>query len=284
MFKNMYDTDVTTFSPQGRLFQVEYAMEAVKQGSACVGVTSGTHVVLAALKRSPGELASYQQKVFRLDEHMGIAMSGLTSDGRSLCRYMRSECLNHRFVYGSPLQAERLVSDVADKHQRATWSYVRRPYGVGLLVAAYDRTGPHLFQTAPDGNFYEWRAMAIGSRSQSGKTYLEKNYESFPGLSRDELIKAAVKALHACTEPDKGLSLENTVIAVVGEGERFHMLEGEAIAPFLLGLDAEPRPAAAPEDAAAAAAEGGAAAGGAGAGAGAEAVMPVDGGDAAEAP
>lgn len=69
---------------------------------------------------------------------MGIAMSGLTSDGRSLCRYMRSECLNHRFVYGSPLQAERLVSDVADKHQRATWSYVRRPYGVGLLVAAYD--------------------------------------------------------------------------------------------------------------------------------------------------
>lgn len=88
--------------------------------------------------RSPGELASYQQKVFRLDEHMGISMSGLTSDGRSLCRYMRSECLNHRFVYGSPLQAERLVSDVADKHQRATWSYVRRPYGVGLLVAAYD--------------------------------------------------------------------------------------------------------------------------------------------------
>lgn len=123
--------------------------------------------------------------------------------------------------------------------------------------------------------------MAIGSRSQSGKTYLEKNYETFPGMSRDELIKAAVKALHACTEPDKGLTLENTVIAVVGEGERFHMLEGEAIAPFLLGLDAEPRPAAAPEDAAVAE---GAAAGGAGAGAGAEAAMPVDGGDAAEAP
>jgi len=128
-------------------------MEAVKQGSACVGARSDTHVVLAALKRSPGELASYQQKVFRIDDHMGVALSGLTSDGcaprahslaalhvpcapptrastfrpslrcrRSLCRFMRGEALNHKYVFGSPLQATRLVCDVADKHQRATWS------------------------------------------------------------------------------------------------------------------------------------------------------------------
>ncbi len=75
---------MTTWSPQGRLFQVEYAQEAVKQGSACVGLASGTHVVLAALKRAPSELASHQQKVFKVDEHMGIAFSGLTADGRSL--------------------------------------------------------------------------------------------------------------------------------------------------------------------------------------------------------
>ena len=81
-----YDTDVTTWSPQGRLFQVEYAMEAVKQGSACVGLTSATHAVLAAIKRAPSELASHQQKVFKVDEHMGIAISGLTSDGRSLLK------------------------------------------------------------------------------------------------------------------------------------------------------------------------------------------------------
>jgi 20S proteasome subunit alpha 6 len=81
-----YDTDVTTWSPQGRLFQVEYAMEAVKQGSAAVGVTSNTHVVLAGVKRTPGELASYIQKVFRIDDHMGIAISGLTADARSLCK------------------------------------------------------------------------------------------------------------------------------------------------------------------------------------------------------
>lgn len=86
MPNTQYDTDVTTWSPQGRLFQVEYAMEAVKQGSAIVGVTSKTHAVLAAIKRSPSELASYQQKVFRIDDHLGMAMSGLTADGRSLCK------------------------------------------------------------------------------------------------------------------------------------------------------------------------------------------------------
>lgn len=238
MFRNQYDTDVTTWSPQGRLFQVEYAMEAVKQGSACVGVTSNDFVVLAALKRSPSELASYQQKLFRIDDHMGIAMSGLTSDGRSLVKYMRAEALNHKFVYSSALQTERLVADVADKHQRATQMYVRRPYGVGLLVAGYDRTGPHLLQTSPDGSYYAWHAMAIGARSQSAKTYLEKHYTEFKTLGRDALIREAITALRTCTETDKDLTIENTVIGVVGLGERFHLIEGEAVAPFLVGLPA----------------------------------------------
>ena len=92
---------------------------------------------------------------------------------------MRSECLNHKFVFSSALQTERLVGDIADKHQRATQSYVRRPYGVGLLVAGYDRTGPHLFQTSPSGNYFEWRANAIGARSQSARTYLEKHFEGY---------------------------------------------------------------------------------------------------------
>jgi 20S proteasome subunit alpha 6 len=92
---------------------------------------------------------------------------------------MRGECANHKFVYESTLQTTRLVNDVADKHQRATQSYVRRPYGVGLLVAGYDRTGPHIFQTCPSGNFYEWKSFALGARSQSAKTYIERNFDSF---------------------------------------------------------------------------------------------------------
>lgn len=84
-----------------------------------------------------------------------------------------------RYVYGTNMQAGRLVLDLADMHQRTTQSYVRRPYGVGMLVAAHDQTGPHLFQTCPSGNYFEYIAMAIGARSQSAKTYLEKYFEEF---------------------------------------------------------------------------------------------------------
>ena len=99
-----------------------------------MGLRSKDFVVLAALKRSANELSSYQKKIFKVDDHIGIAISGLTADARSLAKYMRTEALNHKYVYGSALQASRLVVDVADKHQRCTQSYVRRPYGVGLLV------------------------------------------------------------------------------------------------------------------------------------------------------
>ena len=114
MFRNQYDNDITTWSPQGRLYQIEYAMEAVKQGSACVGLKSKTHAVICTLKRSSSELASHQQKIFNIDEHIGIAIAGLTSDARVLSAFMRTECMNHKFVYGTPMQVGRLVLRVAD--------------------------------------------------------------------------------------------------------------------------------------------------------------------------
>ena len=153
---------------------------------------------------------------------------------------MREECLNHRFVYDAPIQTERLVLDVADKHHQCTLTYTRRPYGVGLLVAGVDRTGPHLFQTDPSGNYFEFRAMAMGARSQSAKTYLERNFEGMRGCSRDELVRHAVKALHGCLEADKELDVLNTVVAVVGKGEPFRVLEGAEVATFLVGLGAAP--------------------------------------------
>lgn len=106
---------IALFSLAGRLFQVEYAMEAVKQGSAAVGVKSKTHVVLASLKRAPqAELSSYQRKVFEIDHHIGIAIAGLTADARVLSKFMRNEALNHKFVYDAPILTNRLVLSVAD--------------------------------------------------------------------------------------------------------------------------------------------------------------------------
>jgi len=233
MFRNQYDTDVTVWSPQGRLHQVEYAMEAVKQGSACLGLRSNTHVVLTALKRSPNELASYQKKIAKIDDHVGVSFAGLTADARSFLKYMRTECLNHRYVYGAPMQIGRLVSNVADKHQRCTQSYVRRPYGVGMLVAAYDQTGAHLYQTCPSGNFYEFYSIAIGARSQSAKTYLEKYYSEFENLPVNELIVHALKALSGCVASEHELNVHNTSVAIVGKDQIFREIEVDELQTYL---------------------------------------------------
>eukprot|EP00903_Cladosiphon_okamuranus_P009030 g8635.t1 len=239
MFRNQYDTDVTVWSPQGRLHQVEYAMEAVKQGGASLGLRSGSHVVLAALKRAPNEMSAPQKKIFKLDSNMGVAIAGLTADARSLAKYMRTECLNHKYVYGTTMQAGRLVLDLADMHQRTTQSYVRRPYGVGMLLAAHDQTGPHLFQTCPSGNYFEYVAMAIGARSQSAKTYLEKHFEEFENCDLDELVKHALKALSGCVTGDKELDAQGCTIAIVGKDKVFETLEGEQLQPYMDAIELE---------------------------------------------
>jgi len=151
-------------------------------------------------------------------------MSGLTADGRSLLKYMRSEALNHKYSYGTPIAGNRLVLDLADMHQRCTQSYVRRPYGVGLLVASFDQTGPHLYVTEPSGNYYEYVAMAIGSRSQTSRTYLEREFQNFEACNRNELIRHALKALAVSLAGDAELSVKSVSLAVVGVDEKFDVV------------------------------------------------------------
>lgn len=224
MFRNQYDTDVTTWSPAGRLFQVEYAMEAVKQGSAAIGLRSKTHVVLACVNKANSELSSHQRKIFKVDDHIGVAIAGLTADGRVLSRYMRSECINYGYTYESPLPVGRLVVQLADKAQVCTQRSWKRPYGVGLLVAGLDESGAHLYYNCPSGNYFEYQAFAIGSRSQAAKTYLERKFEKFTGSSRDELIKDALFAIRETLQGEKLTSAVCTV-AVVGVGEAFNILD-----------------------------------------------------------
>jgi len=232
MFRNQYDTDVTTWSPAGRLHQVEYAMEAVKQGSCTVGLRSDEVVVLGTVKRSPGDLASYQKKMFKVDTNLGVAISGLTSDGRYLCKYMRNEAINQRYVFETPMNVGRLVQQIADKAQVATQRSSKRPFGVGMLVAGYDQTGPHLYNTCPSGNAWEYKAMAIGARSQASKTYLEKTFETYPGASQDELIRHCLLALRESLAEGE-LTVDNAAVAVVGKGVDFTFIEGEDIRAHL---------------------------------------------------
>ncbi|CAA2972107.1 glucose-1-phosphate adenylyltransferase large subunit 2, chloroplastic amyloplastic-like [Olea europaea subsp. europaea] len=253
MFRNQYDTDVTTWSPAGRLFQVEYAMEAVKQGSAAIGLRSKSHVVLACVNKSNSELSSHQKKIFKVDDHIGVAISGLTADGRVLSRYMRNECINYFYSYESQLPVGRLVVQLADKAQVCTQRSWKRPYGVGLLVGGLDESGAHLYYNCPSGNYFEYQAFAIGSRSQAAKTYLERKFETFMESSRENLIKDALFALRETLQGEK-LTSSTCTIAVVGVGEAFHILDQETVQALInefeiAGEEAPADEAAAPDQA-----------------------------------
>jgi len=201
-------------------------------GSACVGLRSKTHAVLATLKRAPSELASSQKKIYKIDDHIGIAIAGLTADARVLSRYMRQECLNHSYVYEEPMPVGRLVTRVADKSQIGTQRSGKRPYGVGLLVAGYDQNGPSLYNTDPSGMFFEYYAMAIGARAQAARTYLEKTYESYPDASVDDLINHALLALKESAQ-DHDINSRNISIGIVGPETNFKPLDDELVQPYI---------------------------------------------------
>lgn len=238
MYRNhQYDMDCITWSPGGRILQVEYAMEAVKQGTPVLGLRSNTHVVLCSFKRAQSELASHQKKIFKIDDHMAIGISGLTADARVLAEYMRSECLNHQYIYDSPMNVGRLVTQIADKSQQKTQNASKRPYGVGLLVAGVDEAGPRLFETCPSGNQFEYMAMAIGGRSTSAKTYLERHFDKLADLPVTELVKHALEAMNKTTSSDSSLTVKNTSVTVIGKGEKLRELNDEELQGYIDKLE-----------------------------------------------
>jgi len=237
MYRNQYDHDVSIWSPQGRIFQIEYAMEAVKQGSATVGLKSNDYAVLVALKRSSSELSSYQKKIITVDKHVAVSIAGLTSDGRLLSNFMRDETLNSRYVFESPLPVSRLVGATAQKMQKPTKVYGRRPFGVGLLVAGYDEQGSHIYQLCPSANYFDCKSMSIGARSQSARTYLERNLDKFPESSYEEIIAHGLRALRECLPNEQELNTKNCTIAVVGKDKEVTLLDNDDVAPFLALID-----------------------------------------------
>ncbi|XP_065161218.1 proteasome subunit alpha type-1-like [Atheta coriaria] len=241
MFRNQYDSDVTVWSPQGRLHQVEYAMEAVKLGSATVGLKSRTHAVIIALKRASSELSAHQKKIIPIDNHIGITISGLTADARMLSRYMRTECLNYKYSHDSLLPVNRLIAALGNKMQVCTQRYDRRPYGVGLLVAGYDDLGPHIYQTCPSANYFDCKAMSIGARSQSARTYLEKHLDEFVACTLEELVKHGLRALRDTLPNEIDLNTKNVSIGYIGEGIEFKILDENETAVYLQLIEGEER-------------------------------------------
>ncbi|KAL7749309.1 pre-rRNA processing protein [Sorochytrium milnesiophthora] len=167
--RSEYDRGVNTFSPEGRLFQVEYALEAIKLGSTAIGVRSPEGVVLAVEKRVTSPLLEPKsiEKVYEIDRHIGTAVSGLTADARTIIEHARVEAQNHRFTYNEAIKVESVTQAVCDlalrfgegaEGQEASMS---RPFGVALLLGGVDEFGPQLYYADPSGTFVKWDAKAI---------------------------------------------------------------------------------------------------------------------------
>ncbi|KAM3171463.1 Proteasome subunit alpha type-7 [Hymenolepis weldensis] len=193
-----YDRAITVFSPDGHLFQVEYAQEAVKKGSTAVGVKGKTCVVLCVERKATTKLQNDRtvHKISLLDDHISVAFAGLTADARILIDRMRIECKSYRLTVEDPVTVEYIARHMAQLKQKYTQSNGRRPFGVSTLLCGVNQDGTtHLYQTDPSGTHFEWLANAIGKNSKAAREFLEKNYTDEAVETEEGTIKLAVKAL-----------------------------------------------------------------------------------------
>ena len=215
--RSEYDRGVNTFSPEGRLFQVEYAIEAIKIGTTAIGISTSEGIVLAVEKRllSPLQEASSVEKLAEIDSHIGCAMSGLSADARTLIDHARSESQYHRFTFNEPMKVDSLTQAVCDLALRFGESgeenTMSRPFGVALLVAGWDKHGPALYHTDPSGTFTRFDAKAIGAGSEGAQTSLQEQYHK--KLTLEEAETMAVSILKQVME--EKLSVSNVEVASV---------------------------------------------------------------------
>lgn len=197
-----YDRAITVFSPEGRLYQVEYATEAVRHGPLAVGVKAQNGVVIVGEKRSPNKLVdlSTLRKILLIDDHVGTAIAGLHADARKLIDQARVKAQINRLSYDEPIAIQSLVVDICDTKQMHTQYGGVRPFGVSLLVGGVDDHGPQLYTTDPSGSFWGWKAAAIGKDSDSVRDYFAEHYN--PKIDIDGALKLALDAIEKVSGED----------------------------------------------------------------------------------
>jgi proteasome alpha subunit len=231
-----YDRGITIFSPDGRLYQVEYAREAVKRGTESVGVRTDDGVVLAADRRARSPLIEQDsiEKIHTVDDHVGIASAGHVADARKLVDVARRQTQINRVRYDEPIGVEALTKALTDHVQEYTQTGGARPFGVALLVAGIEDGEARLFETDPSGTPYEWQAVGIGGDREDVQAYLEEQYD--PAGDLESGIELALRALAGVS--DDGLDATGMDVATVDvESERFRRLSREDLEDRLAEFD-----------------------------------------------
>jgi proteasome alpha subunit len=211
-----YDRGTSLFSPDGRIYQVEYAREAVKRGAPSVGIRTRDGIVLAARRRTSSSLMEAEsiEKLHKLDDYLGAASAGHVADARQLVDDARQEAQRNRLRYGEPVGVETLSKTLSDEIQESTQYGGTRPFGASLLIGGLDGTDddavPRLFLIDPSGTSQEWKAVAIGANRNDIQEFLESEYG-------DELTlgDGATLAIRALLVSDDDLSPAEVEIASI---------------------------------------------------------------------
>ncbi len=198
-----YDRAITIFSPDGRLYQVEYAIETVRRGAIAVGIKSKDGLVIA-VEEKPRKLqiSESSHKIFQIDEHIGFAAAGYIPDARSQADTARFFAQSNRMVYDEPVDVEAVAKHLADQCQQYTQFGGARPFGVALIIAGIDSHGNSLFLTDPSGTFIAYDAVAIGAGSDQANGFLEKNYRC--DISIEDASALATACIYLASEEKEG--------------------------------------------------------------------------------
>ena len=226
-----YDRAITVFSPDGRLFQVEYAREAVKRGTTTVGLKYKDGVVLIIDKKIRTNLIEQEtiEKIFKIDNHIGVATSGLVADARVLVNTARQYSQLERVYYEEPILVEYLVKQICDLKQQYTQYSGVRPFGISLLIAGVDKKGVHLYETDPSGAMLGYKADSIGAGRETVMEIFEDKYKD--NMSMSEVINLGLEAL--ITANEDSINPDTIEIAVVSKKEDFHKLSSKDIKKYI---------------------------------------------------
>ncbi|MBI5072378.1 archaeal proteasome endopeptidase complex subunit alpha [Candidatus Woesearchaeota archaeon] len=207
-----YDRAIVVFSPEGRMYQVEYAKKAVEKATTVLGITFANGIVLVSAKNIQRLLVPESvEKISRIDEHISIGSCGILGDARNLVDYARIRAQVNKLTFNEPIGLFALSKDIADRIQRFTQMGGIRPYGVGMLIAGINDS-PKLFETDPSGTLREWKAHAIGRGAKEARKVLIEEYKD--NMTKEKAIDIGLKALK---EAEKKLTSRTVEIVTLAD-------------------------------------------------------------------
>merc|ERR1712087_137723 len=224
-----YDQSTTTFSPDGRVFQVEYANKAVDSSGTAVGIRCSDGVVLGVEKQKLSKMMvdGSNRRVFTVDKHGGMAVSGLMADARQVVNHSRKESASYSDFYGGPIPGNVLCDRVAGMMHTYTLYWYVRPFGASVLLSSYAEEGPQLYSVDPSGLSYRFLATAVGKNKNAAKSALEKL--GLTTLTCRAAVVEVAKILYSQHDPAKDKPLEIELSWVCDETKRLHQLVPAAL-------------------------------------------------------